>query len=1098
MTDRSTLHDLARLAGVERRYLRQDGAPVEVPDDALRAVLRGLGFDASSAAAAREAALALEQRAEAPLAPLIVVEAGAPARTPVRHAASAFEWRLTLEDGAQREGRSEIGSARSAVLPADLPAGYHTLEALGCEATLIVAPPRCWRPARFDGGERGWGVTAQVYGLSSPRDFGVGGFGEIADLARGAGELGASFLGLSPLHAMFNSDRGKHSPYSPSNRMLLEPLFIDPLQAPGADDAAVRQLLEETGFAQRVAAARAGRIVDYHESWALKRVVLDAAWRAFRARGDHAAFEAFRKQGGAALETHALFEALSERFQAQGMHWVGEWPEPFRNHVSPQTRAAAAEESERVAFHAWLQWVADMQLAAAAQAARDAGMDVGLYRDLAVGSDRGGSEVWCEPEAYADGLSVGAPPDPLGPEGQNWGLPAMHPLRLERTGLSAFRRLVSSNMRHAGAIRIDHAFQLERLFLIPDGATAHEGAYVNYPFAALLAALRIESHRAQSLVIAEDLGTSPEGFSEAIMESGVLSYRLLFFERTADGGFAAPADYPRDALAAISTHDLPTLAGWWRGVDIDTRACFGALDAQESAAQQSERRGERRKLAQALQGEGLAAGSDVEDAPVIPVIRYLARTPSMLLALQAEDLARDPHQANVPGPARGYPNWRRRLPLDVAALTAAGSLTARAAVAMREEGRGAPQASPRLDAPPPRATYRLQLHAGFTFADAAKIAPYLAELGVSHVYASPIQTARPGSTHGYDIVDHDSVNPELGGEEGFRVFSQALRENGLKLLLDIVPNHMGVGGADNAWWLSTLEWGELSPHAAAFDIDWERLGANRRLVLPFLGKPYGQALREGELQLKFDAREGAFSVWHWEHRFPINPLDYRFLIEWAQVAGGAGAEMRPLLAISEELRELVDAPRPASREGRVERCEQLKRALARATARSPRIRAAIDAAVAFANGDVSAPESFGPLHRLLDRQSYRLASWRVATAEVNYRRFFDINALAGVRVEDEAVFEATHRLIFRLVAEGHVHGLRIDHVDGLADPQGYLQRLQQRVGPGFYVVVEKILEPGETLRPWPIAGTTGYEALNQLDGLFIASQNEERFDAIYR
>ncbi len=398
---------------------------------------------------------------------------------------------------------------------------------------------------------------------------------------------------------------------------------------------------------------------------------------------------------------------------------------------------------------------------------------------------------------------------------------------------------------------------------------------------------------------------------------------------------------------------------------------------------------------------------------------------------------------------------------------------------------------------PPGATYRLQFNANFTFADAAAIAPYLASLGVTHVYASPIQKARPGSTHGYDIVDHSTINPELGGEAGFREFAQTLSKHGLKLLLDIVPNHMGVGGADNAWWLSVLEWGEQSPFVSVFDIDWERIGANRKLVLPFLGKPYGAALREGELQLRFDENEGAFSVWHWEHKFPVNPLDYRFILEWAQVAGGGGLAMRPLYQMASELRELAEAPRPVTQEGRVNRCERIKRDLSAHFNASQPIRNAVDKAVAFACGDPRTPESFGALHELLQRQAYRIAHWRVASSETNYRRFFDINSLAGVRVEESAVFEATHEFVFRLIEDDLVHGLRIDHIDGLADPQMYLEMLRARLGPDFYIVVEKILEPGEALPPWPIAGATGYEAMFYLDGIYVSSQNEERFTGIY-
>lgn len=398
---------------------------------------------------------------------------------------------------------------------------------------------------------------------------------------------------------------------------------------------------------------------------------------------------------------------------------------------------------------------------------------------------------------------------------------------------------------------------------------------------------------------------------------------------------------------------------------------------------------------------------------------------------------------------------------------------------------------------PPGATYRLQFNADFTFMDAVAIVPYLKDLGVTHVYASPIQKARPRSTHGYDIVDHSTINPELGGEEGFDILSAALHQNGLGLLLDIVPNHMGVGGSDSRWWLSVIEWGEQSPFASFFDVDWERSGANRKLVLPFLGKPYGAALRDGELHLRFDEAEGSFSVWHWEHKLPINPLDYRFIMEWAQVAGGADHTMRPLYQVAAQLTELADGPRPVTNEGRINRCERIKNELAEYYRASPQIKTAVDAAVRFVCGDIRMPESFGALHALLQRQSFRIAYWRIASSETNYRRFFDINSLAGIKVEERSVFDATHELVFKLIHKNQIHGLRIDHIDGLADPLRYLMMLRDRLGPEFYIVVEKILEPGEKLQPWPIHGATGYEALRYLDGVFIAEQNEDFFTKLY-
>ena len=1014
-------------------------------------------------------------------------------------------WRLADEGGATREARATIAAdGDGAVL--DVPAlapGYYRLllEAEGgaAEATVIAAPRHCWIPEALREGARRWGVTAQVYSLRSARDFGVGGYAEVAQTAERAGAFGASFLGLSPVHALFESDRTKISPYSPSSRLFLESIFIEPRLVEGFSGSEAARLFKTPEFQERLAALRESALVDHAAVWALKRPLLDALWVDFCARGGDSAFDAFRRTGAEALEAHATFEALSEHFRREGRWWLGDWPDPFRDARSDAVRDFATGHGERIAFHAWLQWLADTQLAAAAARAQASGMSIGLYRDLAVGADPGGSEIWAVPERFAAGLSVGAPPDPLGPQGQNWGIPPFDPLALERQELAAFRALVRANMRHAGAIRIDHAFQLQRLFLIPRGASADEGAYVAYPFEAMLATLRLESHRARCLVIAEDLGTAPEGFSDAIMASGLLSYRVLPFERSDGGAFKRPDAYPRSALAVVTTHDLPTFRGWWRGLDIDLRQTLGVFDGETAERERAARVADRRRLGEALAGEEILPTPEPPDEPPLEAtVRCLARTASALAGLQIEDAAGELNQANMPGLDQSHPNWRRRLSTDLETLAAPGGALAKLAAVMSAEGRSARPNAGALAAPPPRATYRLQFHQGFTFDHAAAIVPYLAQLGVSHVYASPIARARSGSTHGYDIVDHAAINPELGGEEGFLRLSGALRSHGLGLVLDIVPNHMGVGGSDNGWWLSVLEWGELSPFAKAFDIDWERLGANRKLVIPFLGDRYGDALEKGELKLALDPGEGGFSVWHWEHRFPICPLTYPIVLDRALAASGDLEAHAEVLAIADRLRAMETEAAPERRAAFPEEAQALKKRLANAVAASPTLADAVERAVALVNGRPGLPDSFGTLHRILEAQAYRLAFWRVAASDINYRRFFDINALAGLRVEDPEIFARTHDLVFRLIREGRVQGLRIDHIDGLADPEGYARALQEAAGPGFYVVVEKILEPGEHLRPWPVAGTSGYDALNVIDGVFADTQTGHAFERLYR
>src|SRR6266550_848677 len=384
-----------------------------------------------------------------------------------------------------------------------------------------------------------------------------------------------------------------------------------------------------------------------------------------------------------------------------------------------------------------------------------------------------------------------------------------------------------------------------------------------------------------------------------------------------------------------------------------------------------------------------------------------------------------------------------------------------------------------------QATYRLQFHRGFTFRDATGLVPYIARLGVSHVYASPIMEARPGSTHGYDIVNHDRLNPELGGEEDFGAFVDALHRHDMGLILDFVPNHMAVGGADNAWWLDVLEWGQRSPFAEYFDINWEaiRLDLKGRVLLPVLGDQYGIVLENGEIELRFDPELGSFSAWYFEHRLPISPLTYPTIL----TQGG-----EPLAELTASFSTLSRRSATAARELAAE----LEIRLAE-RAYEPVVAGAIASALARFNGQKGRPTSFRRLHRLLEAQAYRIADWRVAAEEINYRRFFNINDLAGLRMESPEVFDRTHRLAGELIRRGDVQGLRIDHIDGLFDPRAYCERLQQAFGP-LYVLVEKILAHHESLPDWPVVGTTGYDFTNQVLGIFVDPDGERAMTQLYR
>jgi len=398
----------------------------------------------------------------------------------------------------------------------------------------------------------------------------------------------------------------------------------------------------------------------------------------------------------------------------------------------------------------------------------------------------------------------------------------------------------------------------------------------------------------------------------------------------------------------------------------------------------------------------------------------------------------------------------------------------------------------------PIATYRLQLTANFDFDAAAAIVPYLKALGITHVYASPFMRARKGSTHGYDVVNHTLVNSELGGDAGFERMSKMLHQHGLGLILDFVPNHVGVHFADNPWWLDVLEWGEASPHAVSFDIDWELLPYRARggVLLPIIGSSYGEALEKGEIELRYDESEGSFSAWYFEHRLPIAPERYGEILhtivkEAAAADSAAGQRILDLASRYKGLRHPNRKEAPAFK------------AELRDIATSADI---IARGIAAYRAGPDRPAQTLALHHLLERQHYRLGHWRLASSDINYRRFFDVNSLAGLRVEDAGTFNAVHLLVRKLIAEGKLQGLRLDHIDGLRDPAQYFQRLhrlirgaQGKAARTFYIVVEKILGEHETLRSFTgVDGTTGYEALNTITRVLIDSHGLEPLDETWR
>ena len=432
----------------------------------------------------------------------------------------------------------------------------------------------------------------------------------------------------------------------------------------------------------------------------------------------------------------------------------------------------------------------------------------------------------------------------------------------------------------------------------------------------------------------------------------------------------------------------------------------------------------------------------------------------------------------------------------------------------------------------PVSTYRLQLNKDFTFVQATEIVPYLSNIGISHCYVSPCLKARPGSMHGYDIVDHSSFNPEIGTEEEFNRFVSALHERGMGLIMDIVPNHMGIMGSDNAWWLDVLENGQASIYAEFFDIDWHPLKEelHGKVLIPVLNDHYGVVLENGDLNLIFNQDRGEFDIGFHEHRFPLDPKEYPRILQRCDAgasaiksANGENGEPSPDVL---ELQSLITSfgHLPSREEATGERIAERnrdkeihKRRLSELAARSPEIANCIDYAIQSINGDSANPSSFEELHEIIKAQAFRLANWRVASDDINYRRFFDINDLAGIRVEQKEVFDASHRLVLGLIAEGKVDGLRLDHPDGLYNPVQYFEHLRTGIAEAIktasaqttaettaesnlrWVVIEKILTGSERLPPeWAVDGTTGYDFSNLVNGLFVDSSAVMRMERIYR
>jgi 4-alpha-glucanotransferase len=649
----AALCDLAAQAGILVDWTDAAGEPKTVAPETLRQMLTALGLPCRTAGDLTESRRRLARQA-ADLPGLIVADAGKP--VPLARSERGIA-KLELENGKTRDLEPRARGGRWE-LPPIAEAGYHRLAIDRRQTMIAVAPPRCF--AVNDISRRPiWGLAAQIYGLRHDGDGGIGDFGGVVELARAAAPFGCDTLALSPIHALFGAHPERFAPYSPSSRSFLNPLHADPALVFGAEY--IKEAIATAGGR----GGAGGALIDWParagEKHALFRALFAAMARSSALTTD---LVRYREAKGDALKRHAQFEARE---------------------------APRAHRAREIGYHIFLQWLAERSLAAAQSAARAAGMRIGLIADLAVGTDPGGSDAWSRRDEMLTGFAIGAPPDLFNPRGQNWGLTAFSPRAFVASGYAPFLDMLRAGMRHAGGIRIDHAMGLRRLWLVPEGASPAAGAYLNYPLEDLLRLIALESTRHRAIVIAEDLGTVPPGFSDRLNQAGILGMRILWFER--DGArFLPPEKWRRAATAMTSTHDLPTVAGWWRGADIATKAKLGLFDKPRgAAAARQERQRDRAELWRALKAGGSVRGkkpSPRESNPVVDgALRFVARTPSRLALIPLEDLVGEPAQPNLPGTIDEHPNWRRRQKAGATKLLGAPKVAARLRALHQERDR---------------------------------------------------------------------------------------------------------------------------------------------------------------------------------------------------------------------------------------------------------------------------------------------------------------------------------------------------------------------------------------------------------------------------
>lgn len=676
--------------GIVPEYWDISGKRHETPDELRQAILRSLGI-ACDTVEQLEAALSAREHAEAArlTEPVAVLSVNAPLEMEARTLAPVVSVVIRLEDGSKLA--ADLEAKDGAVTLPELPLGYHEAEFAAEGATsrtrIIVCPDRAWLPASLEAGKRQAGLAVSLFGLRGESSWGCGDFTLLETLVDWVAECGGSYVALNPLHAIHNRQPYNTSPYLPNSTYYRNVLYLDVDRVPDlAACAPAVALRRSPEMLAEIAACNASEFVEYERVARVKLRFLRLVWDDFERREITAgsararAFESFCESEGALLDRYATYCALDEFLHAQNPEvWIWpDWPEPYRDPDSAEVSAFRQRHDSAVRFHKYLQWLLDEQAASAQALAKSRGMEIGLFHDLPLATDRCGSELWAHRRFFVNGCRVGSPPDDFAPKGQDWSFPPPDSAAHRADGYRLFAESIRKSARHGGALRIDHVMRLFRLYWIPDGYDATQGTYVRDHHEDLLRVLALESHRNRVLIVGEDLGTVEPYMREALDRFGILSYRLFYFEKDPDGSMVPFAKYPKRALVSSTTHDLPTLAGFWSGRDIETRRALGFFADDEMYRQAVWFRSQdKRRMFDALKAGGFLPSSYPESAVNGPelsgelhsaVTGFLVSTPSLLMTLNQEDLTKELDQQNMPGTTWQYPNWRRKTKFTVEEL----------------------------------------------------------------------------------------------------------------------------------------------------------------------------------------------------------------------------------------------------------------------------------------------------------------------------------------------------------------------------------------------------------------------------------------------